>query len=138
MADLAGPAWSQSVELRIGDDAEHNDAGAGGKEPNPALRDQAGHGHGDDIENRERTLDAPGACDEDRFEQEIDAYLRPKKGCESGRGFERSEEHRGGNRERIGQDDQRIESFKTVPAASKTMDTPSIRVTNVTRSPINQ
>ena len=42
MANLAGPARSQSVELRIGDDAEHNDAGAGGKEPNPALRESVG------------------------------------------------------------------------------------------------
>ena len=113
MADLDGPAWSQSVELRIGDDAEHNDAGAGGKEPNPALRDQAGHGHGDDIENRERALDPTGARDEDRFQQEIDAYLRPKKGRESGRGFEHPEEQRGRNREGIGQDDQRIEGFYT-------------------------
>ena len=111
----------------------------GGKEPNPALRDQAGHGHGDDIENRERAFDPPRARDEDRFQQEIDAYLRPKKGCESGGGFERPEEQRGRNRDGIGQDDQRIEGFYTsYLAASKTTDTPSIRVTNATRSPINQ
>ena len=84
---------------------------ARGKEPNPALRDQAGDSHGNDIENRERAFDPAGACDEDRFQQEIDAYLRPKKGCQSGRGFERPEEQRGRNSEGIGQDDQRIEGF---------------------------
>ena len=119
MANLAGPARSQSVELRIGDDAEHNDAGAGGKEPNPALRDQAGDGHGDDIKDRERALDSPGTRDEDRFQQEIDAYLCPKKGCESGRGFNRPEEQGGRNREDLGQDNQCIESFYTGPGCFK-------------------